>query len=146
MERTPEEIRVLQEIWAIILENGSVSYKDSTHSYYGGWQLTERLSYREIPEILKEVKSYRNKIREVGVDWAKMDVPEYKSYSEFAGTDSPSDTVEVWQGIITLMDGTQMIGHCEDRHTSEQINPRVSKLKKSPEPDPRALILKHFNL
>jgi len=163
-ERTPEDIQLLKEVWVLMLELGSVVHKDASHNYYGGgfhfsdalfyvspeykdgssdhWQRLSKFKKR----MKEEVEADKNLLAAKIVDWGKTSIPEYMCVSEFAGTGSPSDQVEIWDGKLVMTDGSWVRVIKTERN--DELANRVeilNKLKKPAEAiDFEKLFKKHF--
>lgn len=98
-----ETINQMKEIWALMLENGVITDKDFTWSYYSGnfendhpydWKRRQKV----YDDFLYQVKTQ-------GVNWEKTSIPEYRCESEFVDSFSESKDVDVWTGTIVLNNG-----------------------------------------
>jgi hypothetical protein len=85
-------------------------------SYYGGsWDDGFNYDWRKAEAAAKK---FRDKVKEVGVDWDKTDMPESDTNSAFTDTFHDSEKVETLLGTVWLKDGSKyMVGvkHAEMR-------------------------------
>jgi hypothetical protein len=98
-----------QFAWMYLFINGKANVKPN---YYGGYKIvnfeeTEQSGSRfdfdtEKLKIIKE--KFFDKINTVGIDWNATFTPIEETYSEFVGTDEPSDNVKYIEGMLYLND------------------------------------------
>jgi len=100
-----------QFAWLYLVEHGHAGV---THSYYGGWDLSQEATKR-FPNVNKWSAPALHKIRDVyvadikkfGVDWAKTSAPDSDLVSEFNGTFAEEQLRrEILVGKLVLKDGS----------------------------------------
>ena len=104
-------------IWAYMIENGKIT--NGHWSYYGGgFDLIDTDTHWA--NKTEMMKSLRDNIKEIGVDWEKTSSPISDTESEFTDSFHPSQEVETLLGTLVLKNGksyTIGVGHAETRFT-----------------------------
>jgi hypothetical protein len=90
-------------VWAYMVDEGKLT--NGTWSYYGGdWESPHGYDWRKID---KANIDFKEKVKSVGVDWAKTQPPQSSMESAFTDTFHDSDDVETLLGTIVLKDGSE---------------------------------------
>lgn len=128
---TPEKLEDLKKIWAYMVMKGSITTGE--YNYYGGFEGPYRHQSEKMNKFRKTMIS---ELTEHGIAWDATDVPEYRTYSEFSGTNDPSENVECLMGTLVLKNG--IMHKLGARHVSSEMLDLVQKytLPELPESNP----------
>lgn len=128
--RSHQELSILQQCFAVLMELGEAAPIDSEWSYYGrDYGSPNRVPYHLYSTEEKKKNwakihddfydKYRNsekllkeKIKTVkfsDIDWEKTQGPEYRTESVFVGTDNDSEQCELMVMKCVFTDGTEFI-------------------------------------
>jgi hypothetical protein len=101
-------------VWAYMIQKGTLT--NGQWSYYGGcFEDGFNYNWRKIEEASAK---FRDKVKTIGVDWDKTDMPESDKHSAFTDTFHDSETVETLLGVVWLKDGSKYkigVTHAEMR-------------------------------
>jgi hypothetical protein len=89
-------------VWAYMIDEGKLT--DGTWSFYGGGWESQHTDWRQNDKSNIE---FREKVKSVGVDWAKTNPPKSSKNSAFTDTFHDADDVETLLGTIVLKDGSK---------------------------------------
>ena len=90
------QIEQLKYIWSYMVICGKLT--DGTFSQYSG-----RFGYPSVKIV--ETKEIIEAINKHGIAWDATGIPEFRTYSEFVGTDCPNDSVDTLMGDLVLKNG-----------------------------------------
>lgn len=126
--RTENDILLLKKIWAILLQDGHIISPDAEWNYYGGnYDETRGLSFSEVMKLPQKYQDWLFTVKTVGVDWEQIDIPEYEYLSEFCDSFSASDPVDVWRGVVILLDGSKTHVYARDIDLHAHVDRYKSK-------------------
>lgn len=133
-----KELKLMKEIWALMLEYGQPTTPNFRWCYYTGFDLVS--NHWSVNEKL--TKQFYANVKSIGVDWENTTIPEYLQRSEFTSTGYPSKFVDTWTGTITLLDGSEY--HVGAKDIEYDIESKVSQLVNKVDPEELNLIDKYF--
>jgi hypothetical protein len=103
-------------VWAYMIQAGALT--NGKWSYYGGnFDTGFNYDWREMESAANK---FREKVKTIGVDWDKTDMPESNTHSAFTDTFHDSEEVETLLGTVWLKDGSKYqigVNHAEVRFT-----------------------------
>jgi len=153
--RTLQEIQLLKEIWALMIENGRILLPEHKWSYYGGGYSVEipdgKHHYKiatpyDIVLLKKPFQDKIDNLKEIGVDWEKTNPPELDWHSEFVGTGDEPNRKSVWEGKLILKDGFEINFYLLDSDTRPRVQSRVSDFERAKTAGPTEdLVAKFFD-
>lgn len=101
-------------VWAYMIQEGRLT--NGNWSYYGGnWDDGFNYDWRKAEAASEK---FRSKVKEMGVDWEKTQMPQSDTNSAFTDSFHDSEKVETLLGTVWLNDGSKyMVGvkHAEMR-------------------------------
>lgn len=116
--RTEQEVEQLKQIWALMLQHGKVFPEKMEWNYYSGGFEMFNTDYKERTDARLALLA---KIKDIGVNFYQTDVPEYHCYSKFVDSYSPSDDVDVWEGMLILNDDTKVFVGAKNIDLKERV-------------------------
>jgi hypothetical protein len=142
MEETtmsPEQKEDLKRIWAYMVAEGELTTGE--FSYYSGFEGKYKYNITEMDKVRKAIIKDLNKH---GVAWDASGVPDYVAYSQFVGTDSPSEQCECLIGILVLKNGQTFRLGVSDA-SDEYIDLVASFDRNTPKTDYVSHVFKDYN-
>lgn len=101
-------------VWAYMIQQGKLT--NGEWSYYGGsWEDGFNYDWKKMEAA---ESSFREKVKRVGVNWDKTEMPSSDTHSAFTDTFHDSEQVETLLGTIELKDGSKYrvgVKHAEMR-------------------------------
>lgn len=96
--------------WAYLLLHGKLT--DGKFEYYGSnWNDL----YHDYDEQRLQMSKVREKVKEIGIDWVKTEIPEVHYEDGFAGTFNSNDRCLATLGKLVLLNGkTFLIGSSDE--------------------------------
>lgn len=136
----------MKQIWAVILEFGEIKPPESTWSEYSiSYSYSSYEKEVEKEEEMIELLYLKSKIKAIGVDWEKTDVPDYTAKAKFVDTDSPSENLDIFEGELILSDGRKLPMYMTEGWAYYDIRTKIKSLKEKTDLySPSELINKHF--
>lgn len=99
---TDHDLKLMKQIWAIMIEYGSIVNPEFIWSYYGShYRSEDNYDWRKAEKLKSD---FISKLQ-IGVNWNKTSIPEYEQQAAFVGTGCESEQIETWKGYIVLNNG-----------------------------------------
>lgn len=103
-------------VWAYIIKEGKLT--NGQWSFYGG-RFDDDFNY-DWQKAEAAAQKFRERVRDVGVDWDKTQMPDSDTHSAFTDTFHDAERIETLLGTVWLKDGSKYtvgVKHPEMRFT-----------------------------
>ena len=129
------EIEGMKQIWALMLERGTLTNERFQWNYYLGNFVQGANHDWDYKKKEKLYEKFISEVKSDGVDWDKTTIPYYILQSEFADTFSEPLNVDTWVGtLVTKKDNKYHVGAI-----GLDLKPLIDSLKNG------SLTAKYFN-